>query len=144
MNLRILIPAAALALGASPALAQHGGHDHGAMHGGHGTAHGDHGKSSTTIAEGKLVKGVRTFDVAVTEDGFVPNRVKVNKGEKVRLLVTRKTDSTCAKEIVIKDFAINTPLPLNETASVEFTPARSGEIRWACGMDHVSGVAFVP
>jgi plastocyanin domain-containing protein len=139
-RLPLLFAASALALASSPALAQHGGHDHGAMHG------DQHGASTQTsgVAEGKLVKGVRTFELAVTEDGFVPSRVKVKKGEKALFLVTRKTDSTCAKEIVIKDFGINAPLPLNEVVRVEFTPGRSGEVRYACGMDHVSGVVFVP
>lgn len=138
MRLKTFLPAAALALGAAfPAAAQHGDHKH-----------GDHGHATHApkgaIAEGTLKGGVRVFEIAVTEDGFQPSRVKIKKGEKVRLLVTRKTDSTCAKEIVVKQHAIEQKLPLNETVAVEFTPARSGEVRYACGMDHVSGVLFVP
>ena len=82
--------------------------------------------------------------MTVTDDGFEPSKVKAKKGEKVRLIVTRKTDRTCAKEIVIKDHGINQPLPLDKAVTVEFTPAKSGEIRYACGMDHVSGVVFIP
>jgi plastocyanin len=137
-----LLPAvAALALGAAPALAQHAGHEHGSMHG-----DPQHGAASTNqgIAEGAVKNGVRTVEVAVTENGFEPSRIKANKGEKVRLVVTRKTDSTCAKEIVIKDRGINQPLPLHKAVAVEFTPTKSGEIRYACGMDHVSGVVFIP
>jgi len=129
--------AAALALGASPALAQHAGHGmHADAQASAAAAHG--------IAEGRLENGVRVVEVAVTEDGFVPSKVKANKGEKVRFLVTRKTDSTCAKEIVIADQGVNQPLPLGKTVAVEFTPTRSGEIRYACGMNHVAGVVFVP
>jgi len=40
----------------------------------------------------------------VTSEGFVPAQVKVKAGQPVKLIVTRKTDVTCAKEIVIKDF----------------------------------------
>jgi plastocyanin domain-containing protein len=58
--------------------------------------------------------------------------------------VTRKTDSTCAKELVIKDYGIQRPLPLDRAVTVELTPATSGEIRYACGLDHVAGVLFVP
>lgn len=143
-----LLPAtAALALGASPALAQHSGHEHGSMHGSSETGSGAHQHgtpSAQGIAEGIVENGVRTVEVAVTDDGFVPARIKARKGEKVRLLVTRRTDSTCAKEIVIKDQGINQPLPLQKTVTVEFTPTKSGEIRYACGMDHVSGVVFIP
>ncbi len=135
-----LLPiAVALAFAAAPARAQH---DHGSMHG------GQHGAASASaaqgIAEGTLKDGVRTVNVSVTDNGFEPSKVKAKKGEKVRLVVTRKTDSTCAKEIVIKEHRINQPLPLDTPVTVEFTPAKSGEIRYACGMDMVSGVVFVP
>jgi plastocyanin domain-containing protein len=131
-----LLPfAAALALGASPARAQHPRHEHGA-HPGPAAAAG--------IAEGTVKDGVRTVEMAVTEEGFVPSMVKVKKGEKVRLMVTRKTDSTCAKEIVVKDYGIRRPLPLDKAVTVELTPAKSGEIRYACAWDHVSGVLLVP
>lgn len=134
MNFRSILPplAAALALSAGPALAQH---DHG---------HGATAAVAAGIAEGTVQNGVRVVDMTVTEDGFVPSKVKVKKGEKVRLMVTRKTDSTCAKEIVIKEAGINQPLPLDKTVSIELTPRKSGEIRYACGMDHISGVLFVP
>jgi plastocyanin len=140
----LLPAAAALAFAATPVLAQHGdGHDHGSMHGGmhHGasTASATHG-----IVEGTLKNGVRTVNLTVTDNGFEPSKVKAKKGEKVRLVVTRKTDSTCAKEIVIKDHGVNQPLPLDKPVTVEFVPARSGEIRYACGMDHISGVVFIP
>ena len=45
---------------------------------------------------------------------------------------------------MIKDHGINAPLPLDKPVTVEFTPKKSGEIRYACGMNHVSGVVFVP
>jgi plastocyanin len=143
-----LIPlTAALAFSALPAVAQHGGNDHGAMHGEHAAKGGAHGSSSAAahgIVEGTVKDGVRVVDVAVTDDGFVPSKIKVKKGEKVRLNVTRKTDGTCAKEIVIKDHGINQPLPLGKTVTVELTPSKSGEIRYACAMDHIAGVLFVP
>ena len=96
------------------------------------------------IAEGTVKNGVRTVEMKVTEDGFVPSKVKVQKGEKVRLVVTRKTERTCAKEIVIKAYGINQPLPLDKPVTVELTPKASGEIKYACGMDMISGVLLVP
>ena len=95
------------------------------------------------IAEGKLVKGVRTFEVSVTEDGFVPARMVVEKGEKVRLVVTRKTKTTCATELVMKDRGLNVPLPLGKAATVEFEAGKSGELAFACAMGHIGGVVFV-
>ena len=140
----LLPAAAALAFAATPVLAQHDdGHDHGSMHGGaHHVASG--ASAAHGIVEGTLKNGVRTVSLTVTDNGFEPSKVKAKKGEKVRLVVTRKTDSTCAKEIVIKDHGINQPLPLDKPVTVEFVPAKSGEIRYACGMDHISGVVFIP
>ena len=96
------------------------------------------------IAEGTVVDGVRVVEMDVTSEGFVPSMVKVKKGERVRLVVTRKTERTCATEIVVKDHGISAPLPLGKPVAVELTPARSGEIRYACAMGHVAGVLLVP
>ncbi len=129
----LVLAAAAIAVAAGSAFAQH---EHGAMHAGASAVQG--------IAEGTVKDGVRTVAVTVTENGFEPSKIKAKKGEKVRLVVTRKTNRTCATEIVIKDQGINQALPLDKAVTVEFTPAKSGEIRYACGMDHVSGIVFIP
>lgn len=143
MNLRYLALASGLFLAAPPAFAQHGSTAMPPPHKGHD--HAGHGATppSEGIAEGKLMDGVRTFELEVTEDGFVPARLKASKGETVRLVVTRKTDGTCAKELVIKDRGIQTPLPLERAVTVELKAGKTGEIHFACGMDHVKGVVFV-
>jgi plastocyanin domain-containing protein len=132
----LLAGAAALTLLASPARAQH---DHAAAKQPAMTA-----TAAAGIAEGTVKNGVRTVEMQVTEDGYVPAKIKANKGEKLRLLITRKTDLTCAKEIVIKEAGISTPLPLGKTVTVEVTPKKSGELKYACGMDMISGIIFVP
>jgi plastocyanin domain-containing protein len=133
MNARIplLVLAAALA---TPAVAQH---DHGAMKMNAPAASG-------AIAEGTVKDGVRTIELQVTSEGFVPAQAKVAKGQKTRLVITRKTDRTCATEIVVKDYGINTALPLNKAVTVELTPKGSGEIHYACAMGHIRGILFVP
>jgi plastocyanin domain-containing protein len=75
----------------------------------------------------------------VTEQGFVPAEVTVDKGKPVTLTITRKTNRTCANEIVIKDYGINQPLPLDQPVTVTFTPKEAGPIRYACGMNMISG-----
>jgi plastocyanin domain-containing protein len=140
----LLFPvAAAFALGALPAIAQQMGQG-GGMKMNHGDIHTPAPSTQSGIAEGVVKNGVRVVEMAVTNEGFVPAQVKVKKGEKVRLLITRKTDRTCATEIVIKEYRINTPLPLNKTATVELTPRASGEIHYACAMNMIGGVLFVP
>ena len=134
----LLTAAASIALLSAPARAQQAV-DHGAS-----TKKAQSAAAAAGIAEGTLKDGVRTVEMAVTEDGFVPAKIKASKGEKLRLVITRKTERTCATEIVIKDHGINQPLPLNKTVMVEVSPKKSGEIRYACGMDMITGVIFVP
>ena len=85
----------------------------------------------------------RTVEIAVTAKGFEPARVKVAKGEPLKLVVTRKTDDTCAKEIVIPDENIKADLPLNQPVTLSFTPKRAGELKYACGINMVTGVLDV-
>lgn len=85
-----------------------------------------------------------TIEMQVTEAGFVPDHLKVKKGQPVKLMITRKTDQTCAKEIVIDEYNVKTELPLNKAVAVTFTPTKSGELKYGCGMNKmVSGVLTV-
>ncbi len=86
---------------------------------------------------------VRAIAIAVTQNGFEPARVQVAKGEPLKLVVTRKTDDTCAKQIVITDEHIKADLPLNRPVTLSFTPKRTGEIKYVCGMNMISGVLEV-
>jgi plastocyanin domain-containing protein len=135
MRTRLLATTMGLAL-ATPLIA-HAQQDH-AM--GHQMA-GD--RAETTPAAPAARKSGQTFEISVTGEGFVPANIKVQKGQKVRLVVTRKTERTCATEIVIRDQGINQKLPLNKPVTIEFTPTKSGPLRYACGMDMVSGVIVV-
>jgi plastocyanin domain-containing protein len=85
----------------------------------------------------------RTVQMTVTEDGFVPDVVRVKRGERVTLVVTRKVEKTCATEIVIKDYGIRAKLPLGKPVAVSFTPTETGNVRYACGMDMIAGNLIV-
>lgn len=83
-------------------------------------------------------------ELSVTKNGFEPTPVKVKRGEPLELVVTRKTDSTCAKEIVVPAANVKKALPLNEAVVIAFTPDKAGELRYGCGMGQmVSGVLLV-
>ena len=85
----------------------------------------------------------RTVEMSVTDKGFEPEKITLKKGEPVHLVVTRKTEKTCATEIAIKDLGITKELPLDKPVPIEFTPQKSGEIKYACGMDMIGGVLLV-
>ncbi len=85
----------------------------------------------------------RRIELKVTNQGFVPEEVKVKKGEPLELVVTRTTDQTCAKEIVVKDAGVSKELPLNKPVSIALTPQKTGELKYACGMNMLTGVLLV-
>src|SRR6059058_4081246 len=85
----------------------------------------------------------KTVELSVTNKGFEPDNITLKKGEPVHLLVTRKTDSTCATAIDIKDLGIHKELPLNKAVAIDFTPQKTGKINYLCGMGMLGGVLVV-
>jgi plastocyanin domain-containing protein len=88
-------------------------------------------------------KTSNTIEISVTEKGFEPGNVKVKKGEPVVLVITRKTDATCAKQVVVADYGIKKDLPLNKPVSLTLVPKATGEIKYGCGMNMLTGVLTV-
>lgn len=88
----------------------------------------------------KFVAATTRVEVSVTSGGFVvasPPTLKA--GQPVTLVVTRSVEKTCATDIVLKEFGISQPLPLNKAVEVTFTPSKAGTVRFACAMDMVAG-----
>lgn len=84
--------------------------------------------------------------IDVTERGFEPATIKVRKGAPVTLVFDRKTDATCAKDIVIHvddKQTIAKHLPLRQPVEVAVTFPRAGTLTYACSMDMIKGEIFV-
>ncbi len=94
---------------------------------------------SKNLGRLKMTESAKTIELSVTEKGFEPSTVDVMPGTNVILKVTRKTDSTCAKQIQIPSMKIKKDLPLNETVSIEVGKLEKGEIRFGCGMNMMEG-----
>jgi plastocyanin domain-containing protein len=88
-------------------------------------------------------RNAQVVEIAVTSKGFEPSVVTVKPGTPVKLVVTRRTERTCATEIVMKDFGVHQPLPLEKPVTVVVSPKGPGQYRFACGMDMVAGVLKV-
>ncbi|HYM97269.1 MAG TPA: cupredoxin domain-containing protein [Candidatus Sulfotelmatobacter sp.] len=104
-----------------------------------GAEHDEHAEHT----EHAQAPAAQSVSLSVTDQGFTPDHVKVKKGEPVDLVITRKTDKTCATAINIPDFSIKRELPLNEAVTVSFTPKKNGEIKYSCGMGMLGGVLTV-
>ncbi len=79
-------------------------------------------------------EGPRVLRMSVTERGFEPAELRVKKGEPLLLIVTRKTDETCATELRIQGTDIDVPLPLGKPVEVRWTPHKSGRTKYGCAM----------
>ena len=80
----------------------------------------------------------KRIEIAINADGFSPASVTAEPKVAVELVFTRTTDKTCANEVVVPDLKVRKALPLNESVSIVFTPAKK-EIAFACGMNMFKG-----
>lgn len=96
-------------------------------------------KEAPKDAPKEAAKGGQTVQMKVTDKGFEPANVTVKKGEPVTLVITRVTEQTCATDIVIDDYGINTKLPLNKAVTVTFTPKTAGDLKYGCAMGKMIG-----
>ena len=85
----------------------------------------------------------QTARILVNEQGYEPARVTLRSGVPARLTFVRTTDKTCGTEVVFPSLNIKRALPLNQPVEISFTPAKSGEIAFACGMNMLKGVIVV-
>ena len=75
----------------------------------------------------------------VTDEGFVPAVAEVPKGGGYTLVVTRRTDKTCATEIVMPALGTTTNLPLGETVRITIPAGAPDTLDYACAMDMIKG-----
>jgi len=86
---------------------------------------------------------VRTIEVAVTSEGFVPSEIHVKKGENVQLVFTRTVDHTCATAVVVRYLGVVRDLPIGEPVAVALKAGEAGTIRYACPKDSIGGTVVV-
>ena len=86
--------------------------------------------------------GVQEIDVTV-KGGYSPDVIVVHRGRPVRLNFRREETSSCSEQVILGDFGIARDLPAFKTTPVEFTPEKSGEFPFTCGMNMLHGKLIV-
>ncbi len=86
----------------------------------------------------KAPPGNKDVPIQVTERGFEPARIEVQKGTNATLVFTRVTENTCAKDLIINENGAHLELPLNEPVRIGLGTV-NGRIPFACGMKMVTG-----
>jgi plastocyanin domain-containing protein len=87
--------------------------------------------------------GAPVYDVSVTAKGFEPVRIEVPPDREVVLRFTRKVADTCADAVVVQGDPVKHMLPQDKPIEVRLTSPRSGQVRFACGMDMYRGAVVV-
>jgi RND family efflux transporter MFP subunit len=102
--------------------------------------------TSTERRAGSMVSdtaNIQSAKIVVNEQGFEPAKIALRAGTPARLTFVRTTEKTCGTEVVFPSLNIKRALPLNEPVVIEFTPAKAGEIAFACGMNMLRGAVVV-
>ncbi|MBA3343609.1 MAG: cupredoxin domain-containing protein [Gemmatimonadaceae bacterium] len=99
---------------------------------------GEREKVAATVSEA----GIQQIKVTV-KGGYSPDVIVVKEGIPVRLEFYRDEASSCTEQVVFGDFGIARHLPAFQTTPIEFTPDKTGEFTFACGMNMVRGKLIV-
>ena len=99
---------------------------------------GERESVAATVTE----SGTQEINVTV-KGGYSPDVIVVKKGAPVRLNFYRDETSSCSEQVVFGDFGIAKDLPAFKTTPVEFTPDKTGEFIFACGMNMLRGKLIV-
>ncbi len=86
--------------------------------------------------------GVQEIKVTV-KGGYSPDVIVVKKDVPVRLDFYRDETASCSEQVIFGDFHIARDLPAFKTTPIEFTPDRSGEFTFTCGMNMMRGKLIV-
>ncbi len=86
--------------------------------------------------------GVQEIKITV-KGGYSPDVIRVRQGKPVRLDFYRDETSSCSDRVIFGDFGLARDLPAFKTTPVEFTPDKSGEFTFTCGMNMMRGKLIV-
>jgi len=87
--------------------------------------------------------GVQQVTIQVQNNGYAPNRVRVQAGTPVQLTLQTKDVYSCASSFVFKAFNIRLQLGPTDSQMVEFTPTKKGNYTFSCSMGMYTGVLEV-
>lgn len=89
-----------------------------------------------------VVKSRGEVDITVN-GGYSPEVISIPLGKTTKINFIRTDPTDCLSEVVLYDFRIKKELPLNQKVTIEITPAKKGEYKYACGMNMYHGKIIV-
>jgi len=89
-----------------------------------------------------LTDGYQEIDMEVNRYGWEPNSFVLKKGVPVKWNIDVKELTGCNNEIIVRDYGIDIKLKKGFN-TVEFTPDKTGKVRWSCWMGMIPGIFIV-
>ncbi|MBC7427836.1 MAG: cupredoxin domain-containing protein [Bacteriovorax sp.] len=83
------------------------------------------------------------YKLVITEKGYEPGTLKVKAGSPVVLKITRKTNATCAREVLVPSQNLKFELPLDKEVTVKIASLPKGEIKFGCAMNMMVGGVMI-
>ncbi len=99
--------------------------------------------AALVLMAGCTPAGPKEIQVAVTDMGFEPKEVIIQKGQSAVLVMTRKSDNTCATEAVFAETGKKYDLPLDQAVRIDLTGVSPGTLHYACGMNMEKGTVVI-
>lgn len=87
--------------------------------------------------------GPKEIQVAITDMGFEPKEITIKKGQAAVVVMTRKSDNTCATEAVFAETGKKFDLPLNTPVRIDLTGTSPGTLHYACAMNMEKGTVVI-
>lgn len=85
---------------------------------------------------------VQEIKMTQNTSGYFPNKFTVEKGKKVKWIITSTDQFTCASSFVVPKYGITKYFKKGENI-IEFTPKETGEIPFSCSMGMYRGKIIV-
>lgn len=102
---------------------------------------------STTNTKGvlstKTDTKLQTVEITLTDGGYKPQRIVIEKGIPVEVTVINEEARGCIQSFVIPELKVREVVPLGKSIKIRFTPQRSGKIGFTCSMGMYYGEFLV-
>jgi sulfite exporter TauE/SafE len=102
--------------------------------------------SSQSIFQKKVISSQPTVseaEILVTPSGYLPNYLRVKKGEEITIKVVGQAPFSCAAAFRVPSLGVSKNLGQGETFIFKFTPEKTGKIPFTCSMGMYTGVIEV-
>jgi len=84
------------------------------------------------------IDGIQEIRMTQGDRGYSPNTFTVQKGKKIRWIITSTNPYNCASSLVVPKYGISKYLEKGENI-IEFVPTETGEIPFSCSMGMYRG-----